>query len=169
MKKNTLKKIFQSMSFSVLIATMVLTFTACGNKGATQEPQVQEESVESISGEKTTEETEQLEPVGVIGTDIGEGELGFTFEVKHEDGMVTYYNVSTDATTVGEALLGVELIAGDDSEFGLYVKTVDGVTIDPDMESKYWAFYENGEMASTGVDQTEIVEGATYAFAVEQL
>ncbi len=168
MKKNIWKTVVKRVSFSTLIATMVLTVSACGSENATEEPQTQE-GVEVASEGKTTEETELLEPVGTIGTDIGEGETVFTFEVKHADGMVTYYNVNTDAETVGKALQGVELIAGDDSEFGLYVKTVDGVTIDPDTESKYWAFYENGEMATTGVDQIEIVEGVMYTFAVESL
>ena len=58
------------------------------------------------------------------------------------------------------------LIAGDDSEYGLYVKTVNGVTLDYDKDGKYWAFYINGEYASTGVDSTDITAGAEYAFKV---
>ena len=32
----------------------------------------------------------------------------------------------------------------------------------------YWAFYENGEYASTGVDSTPIQDGATYAFVASK-
>ena len=80
----------------------------------------------------------------------------------------TNFEVHTDKTTVGEALLDVDLIAGDESEYGLYVKTVNGITADYDVDQTYWAFYVNGEYASTGVDATAIEAGATYSFKVEK-
>ena len=43
------------------------------------------------------------------------------------------------------------LIAGEDSDYGLYVKTVNGVTVDYDTDGKYWAFYVDGEYAATDV------------------
>ena len=101
-------------------------------------------------------------------TDIGEGNTEFAFEVVLEDGTTTLYNVHTDEKTVGAALLGVNLIAGDDSEYGLYVKTVDGVTADYDKDGTYWAFYIDGEYTSTGVDSTDVVPGSTYSFKVEK-
>ena len=84
-----------------------------------------------------------------------------------DDGTSTYYNVHTDETTVGAALQAVGLIEGEDSEYGLYVKTVDGVTKDYDTDGQYWAFYIDGEYASTGVDTTDIVPGASYEMRVE--
>ena len=69
---------------------------------------------------------------------------------------------------MGAALLELGLIAGDDSAYGLYVKTVNGVTVDYDTDKQYWAFYINGEYAMTGVDSTEITEGAEYSFKVEK-
>ena len=58
-------------------------------------------------------------------------------------------------------------VAGDDTEYGLYVKTVNGVTVDYDTDGKYWAFYVDGEYAATGVDSTDITAGATYTFKAE--
>ena len=75
--------------------------------------------------------------------------------------------LSTGEKTVGAALLSLGLIAGEDSEFGLYVKTVNGVTVDYDKDGKYWAFYVDGEYAATGVDSTDITAGATYTFKAE--
>ena len=80
------------------------------------------------------------------------------------DGTVTKFQVNTDATTVGEALLAVELIAGDESEYGLYVTSVNGITADWDTEKAYWAFYIGEEYAQTGVDATEIVADTEYSF-----
>ncbi len=95
-------------------------------------------------------------------TEKGEGETQFYFTVEYVNGTVTKFDIHTDKTTVGEALLELGLIEGSTSDFGLYVTTVNGVTADWDTENAYWAFYINGEYALTGVDSTEITDGATY-------
>ena len=76
--------------------------------------------------------------------------------------------MNTDKTVVGEALLDTGIIAGEDGDFGLYVKTVNGITADFDVDGTYWAFYINGEYAMTGVDQTDITPGTAYAMKVEK-
>lgn len=101
-------------------------------------------------------------------TELGEGQKSFSFEVVLADGTIKKYLIHTDETTVGAALLALELIAGDDGDYGLYVKTVDGVTADYDTDGTYWAFYINDEYASTGVDTTDIVENGSYAFKIEK-
>ena len=88
----------------------------------------------------------------------------FTFVAKFVDGTSKTYTVETTKKTVGEALIDEGLIAGEDGPYGLYVKTVDGVTLDYDTDGMYWAFYANGQYATAGVDKTDIVDGATYSF-----
>ena len=92
----------------------------------------------------------------------GEGATSFYLTVKNVDNTVTKFQINTDAATVGEALLALELIAGDESAYGLYITSVNGITADWDTEKAYWAFYIDGEYATTGVDTTEIVAGTTY-------
>lgn len=91
----------------------------------------------------------------------------FTLEVTDLDGKVTKHEISTDKQTVGEALLEQGLISGDVGDYGLYVKTVDGLTLDYETDGKYWAFYVDGEYAMAGVDSTDITDGSTYAFKPE--
>ena len=55
-----------------------------------------------------------------------------------------------DRVPVLLALLALDLIAGEDSQYGLYVKTVNGITADYDTDGSYWAFYIDGEYAQTG-------------------
>ena len=86
----------------------------------------------------------------------------FTLEVTDLDGKVTKHEISTDKQTVGEALLEQGLISGDVGDYGLYVKTVDGMTADYDADGLYWAFYKSGEYLMTGVDTTEIADGEQY-------
>ena len=94
-------------------------------------------------------------------------EVTFTFVVVDTKGKETSFEISTNKTIVGEALLDEGLIAGEDSQYGLYVKTVNGITLDYDTDGKYWAFYVNGEYGMTGVDTTEIVAGDIYCFKSE--
>lgn len=100
--------------------------------------------------------------------ELGEGQKSFPFTVVDKEGKETAFTVRTDKDTVGDALLETGLIAGDAGQYGLYVKTVNGVTADYDVDKTYWAFYVNGQYASSGVDTTAIEEGATYMFKVEK-
>lgn len=96
--------------------------------------------------------------------EFGDGSKTVVVEVQAEEKTVTF-TIHTDADTVGAALLEHELIAGDEGEFGLYVKQVNGMTADYDVDQSYWAFYENDEYAMAGVDMTEIAEDVTYQLA----
>ena len=99
---------------------------------------------------------------------LGEGKTQFNFTVVDKDGKETAFEIHTDKTTVGDALLELGLIAGEEGAYGLYVKTVNGITADYDADQTYWAFYVNGEYGMTGVDATNIEAGATYTFKVEK-
>ena len=101
------------------------------------------------------------------GRVLGEGETTFHFTVTDSEGNETRFEIHTDKKTVGAALTELDLIAGETGAYGLYVKTVNGVTVDYDTDKKYWAFYIDGQYASTGVDSTDIVSGSTYSFKVE--
>jgi len=102
------------------------------------------------------------------GKHYGFGEKTFTFQVTDAEENTVTVTVSTDADTVGAALAELSIIAGDDSEWGLYVKTVSGITADYDTDGSYWAFYIDGEYAMTGVDATEIDTEATYSFVISK-
>ena len=102
------------------------------------------------------------------GAVLGEGAKEFSLEIVDGEGKSVNATVKTDKATVGEALLDLKLIAGDDGDYGLYIKCVNGITADYDVNRTYWAFYIDGEYAMSGVDTTDIVEGAKYALKVEK-
>ena len=91
----------------------------------------------------------------------------FTVVTTDLNGKETTHTIKTDAATVGEALIEEGLIAGEPSDYGLYVTTVNGITLDWDKDGKYWAFYINGEYAQTGVDTTNVEAGTVYTFKPE--
>ena len=149
MKKTRITKLLSLTLCIVLIAAMALFASGC-NDNTTNDPV----SSDVVS---TTQEVKN----------VGEGDITFDFTVVDLDGKETKFKVATNKTTVGAALLDVELIVGEDSQYGLYVKTVNGITLDYDTDGKYWAFYVNGEYAMSGVDTTDIVAGDEYAFKAE--
>lgn len=145
MKKTQFKKLLSLILCMVLIAAMAL-MAGCNDNTKT----------DVSSGVTKTSKSEV--------TKVGEGDTKFDFTVIDKDGKETYFEVSTNKTTVGEALLDAKLIAGEDSQYGLYVKTVNGITLDFNTDGLYWAFYVNGEYLMSGVDTTEIKSGETYSF-----
>ena len=103
----------------------------------------------------------------VDGKHYGVGDKSFALVVTDGEGNEVSVTVHTNEETVGAALAALNIVAGEDSDFGLYVKTVNNVTADYDTDGKYWAFYIDDEYAMTGVDSTEIQEGSTYSLKVE--
>lgn len=93
--------------------------------------------------------------------EFGSGAKTVVVTVKAEEQQVTF-TIKTDKDTVGAALLEHNLIAGEEGQYGLYVKVVNGMTADYDIDMSYWAFYINGDYAMTGVDATTIAEGESY-------
>ena len=113
-------------------------------------------------------ETPEVNDENVPVTVKGEGDTIFYFNVVDKDGNLSKFEIHTDKTIVGDALLELGLIAGEEGPYGLYVKSVNGITADYETDGVYWSFYEGDQMSMTGVDLTEIKAGATYAFKVSK-
>ena len=152
MQKTTFKKALSLLIAVVLIAAMALLATGCDDNNTSTD----------TSSAAPTSSVEAAQT-----TTLGEGATSFDFVVEGLDGKQKSFVIKTDKAIVGEALLELELIAGEDSEYGLYVKTVDGTTLDYNKDGKYWAFYVNGRYATAGVDSTQITAGETYMFKAE--
>lgn len=162
MQKNVKNRKLTSMLLCMmLIVAMALTSVGCGGKNQ----DAKNESSVVAQSEVSVEASAAVEGEATV---LGEGNIKFSLTVVDQDGNETDFQILTDKETVGEALLDVDLIAGDESEYGLYVKTVNGVTADYDKDKTYWAFYVNGEYANTGVDSTPVEDGAVYSFRIEK-
>lgn len=151
MKMKQMSDIRQKLSLllgMVLIAATALSMVGCSNKT----PQTAQE--------QTNASTEV--------TVLGEGETTVSLTVVDSDGKETPFEIHTDEETVGKALLACGLVKGEDGPYGLYITEVNGITADFNANGTYWAFYINGEYATTGVDVTPIAEGDTYALKVEK-
>lgn len=151
MNNKTARKWLSFILCLALIAAIALTAIGCDQANNPETPET------TAAGDETT-------PITVKG----EGATVFYFNVVDKDGNVTKFEIHTDKTIVGDALLELGLIAGEEGPYGLYVKTVNGITADYETDGTYWAFYEGDDYGMTGVDLTEIKTGATYAFKVSK-
>lgn len=140
----------KNLTAYLLALVMVFTLSACG--GQTQ-PATQPDSGSVVQN----------------GDTLGTGAVNFTVEVVDADKQQTTFTVQTDEETVGAALQKLGVVEGEDSQYGLYVKTVNGITADYDKDGTYWAFYIDGQYAQTGVDMTAVTAGSVYRFAVESM
>ncbi len=124
-----------------LITIMCVSSASCGNK-----------SVDKEIWETATYTEDMV---------FGNGSKTVLVEVKAEDRSVTF-TVKTDKGNLGEALLEHDLISGENGPYGLYVKSVNGITADYNINQTYWAFTKNGESMMSGVDGAEISDGEHY-------
>lgn len=122
------------------------------------------ETTEATDGETVEATNGETTEIPADGSTLGEGQHSFTFQVTMTDGTAYNYTIQTDAETVGQALLDLGLIDGDESDYGLYVTTVLGVTLDYTADGYWWALSENGTDTTVGVDGLTVTDGSTYAF-----
>lgn len=104
------------------------------------------------------------------GTILGSGETHIYVSVMDSvnQSYIGSVEVYTDKEYLDDALEEFNFIAGDEGDYGLYVTSVNGVTIDYDTDGTYWAFYINGEMAPVGVSSTICENEASYMFQIEE-
>ena len=133
-----MKKVIRSVVLVALVLSFVLCLVSCNEK-------IDAEGLWDNATYRSDKE-------------FGKGEKTVKVEVKVEEQSVTF-TIHTDADTLGAALLEHELIAGEDGQYGIYVKTVNGILADYDVNKSYWGFYQNGEYLMSGVDTTAIVGG----------
>ncbi|MBD5544253.1 MAG: DUF4430 domain-containing protein [Lachnospiraceae bacterium] len=168
MKMKSEKKISSLLLCMVLIVAMALFTTGCnGSAGRASSEQERQDIALTDDAAQEENSIQTDDDVQAEGNVLGEGNTKFILTVVDKEGVETQFEIHTDKETVGEALEELGLIAGEESEFGLYIKTVNGITADYDKDGVYWAFYINGEYAQTGIDSTAITEGDDYSLKVE--
>lgn len=96
-------------------------------------------------------------------TELGKGKNSVKIEVK-ADGKSVTLTVHSDNDNLEKILTENKLVEGDQSEFGLYIKKVNGIRADYDADKAYWALCKNGEMTATGASGITVADGEHYEF-----
>lgn len=155
MKKRTL--------LIAILCALSLTLTGCKDNGASSGTQstvtstTQGSSDESPAGNGVWDSAKYTED-----TELGEGSLAVKIEVTADNRTVAL-TVKTDETNLEKILVANSLVEGDESEFGLYIKSVNGIRADYDLDHAYWAIQKDGAPTPTGANGITIADGETYA------
>lgn len=97
-----------------------------------------------------------------------EDEKTITVTVVDDKGESTDFVIKTTSPNLRGALEQEKLVEGDESEYGLYVKVVNGVRADYDKDGAWWGFYKDGKMLPSGIDDTVISDGDKYEIRYEK-
>lgn len=89
------------------------------------------------------------------------GDKHITVTVVHKDATERVVEIDTDEEMLRGALEQEDLVEGSESEYGLFITTVDGYTAN-DAEQEWWCITKDGEAVNTGVDSTPIYDGDAF-------
>ncbi|MBP5262306.1 MAG: DUF4430 domain-containing protein [Clostridiales bacterium] len=101
-----------------------------------------------------------------------EGTKAYTVAVVDKDGNSKEYTGKTDAEflrgLMDELTAGGDFsYAGDDSDYGLYITAINGVTADYNADGAYWSIYVNEEYGQFGADAQPVNDGDSFKFVYE--
>ena len=89
----------------------------------------------------------------------------FTLTVRVEGEEDAIFMIETYSGFLRAPLEDNGIIAGEEGEYGLFVKTVNGRTADAEKQ-EWWCLTKGGEMLETGVETTPIVDGDSFEFTL---
>lgn len=85
------------------------------------------------------------------------GKKAIVFSVSADD-FGADHAFNTNAEFLGDALKALGLVEGEDGPYGLYVKTVNGITADESLQ-QWWCFTKGGEELFIGIDSVPVADG----------
>lgn len=100
---------------------------------------------------------------------VKEGSKAIVVQVVDDQGKTTTYHHKTDAFFLMQALDEIEglIIEGEDSTYGMFIKSVGGLRAVYELDNAYWSVYVNGEYATKGVDTQPVNDGDTFTLQYE--
>ncbi len=140
MKKQKTSRLITALALSALVVSLLFT-AGCAQK-------VKEEAL----WENATYTSDKT---------FGEGKTAIEVEVKAGGQCVTF-TLNTDKENLADALLEHGIIEGEDGPYGIYIKKVNGILADYDVNKAYWSLCRDGEMLNTGASDTKITDGEHY-------
>ena len=144
------------LGLAAFLCALTVTLTACAQNTAVSSGAVSDSEVSESSADSLWEDALYAED-----TEIGEGAHSVLIEVKAGDKSVTL-TLHSDKDNLADILTENKIAEGDDSEYGLYIKKVNGILADFDVDGSYWGLFKDGEMTSTGASGITISDGEHY-------
>ncbi len=158
----------KNTKFIALIAALaaaLLCFASCGSTETATTAAETTAAAETATSADTAAEADGTTAAadGTTAAAEQEKEVNITVTVKDKDGKTADFKLATKKTNLADALLEKGLVTGDDTEYGLYIKTVNGIRADYDEDKAYWALLDkDGNMLQTGASSTPVAEGDAF-------
>ena len=148
------KRRLLSVIFTVIAVFSAFGMTACSQKKPETTP---------TSSVVAKDEGLWADAVYTEDKTFGDGAKTVTVDVIAGDKTVTF-TVKTDKENLADAMLEHSLVEGDNDQYGLYIKKVNGILADYNIDKSYWSLSKNGEALMTGASGTTIKDGEKYEF-----
>ncbi len=150
MKLQNVKK-----ALTLLLALLtVFCFAACKQNTPTSQSSTLTSSEAASVWDTATHNSDQS---------FGSGSKTVTVEVIAGEKSVTF-TVKTDKENLADTLIEHSLVEGSQDQYGLYIKKVNGIVADYDIDSTYWSLSKSGESLMTGASSTEVKDGDKFEF-----
>lgn len=143
--------------FAALLCAFTVTLAGCGE----QKPSAQGSSVSETSGTGDALSPLWEQARYTEDCEIGSGAHTALITVTI-DGKSVLITVKSDKDNLAEMLVETGLAEGDESEYGLYIKRVNGVLADYDVDQAYWSLLQNGVPTAVGASSITITDGDAY-------
>ncbi len=140
-------KIFLSLILAAMLTAAAFALVGCNMQGNGDK-----------AGEKQGSEASHNTSEGASK----DGDKTITVKVTDDKGVTTAYVITTNASNLRAALEQEKMVEGDEGDFGLYVKKVNGLRADYDLDGAYWKFTKGDTMLMTSIDSTPIYNGETF-------
>lgn len=97
-----------------------------------------------------------------------EGAKTITIEVVDNEQKSTVYELNTDAAYLREAMDEAAdkgfTYSGTESEYGIMLETINGITADFNTDGAYWSIFVNGEYGMYGADTQVVADNDAFRF-----
>lgn len=106
---------------------------------------------------------------GIFKPKAAGGSKQITVTVVNDQGEKKSYDLRTDAAYLSQALNEIEglSIEGEEGDYGMYVRAVNGLEAVYERDKAYWAFYVNGEYCNYAIEEQPVYDKDAFEIRYE--
>lgn len=153
-----MKQTFKFIVLTLSVLLVLLCCISCASQAEAPKTGGEAEALQSEENDSLWANADYTED-----TAFGSGKKEIQVEVKAGEKSITF-TIKTDKENLADAMLEHSLVEGEDGQYGLYIKKVNGILADYDEDQTYWSLSKDGEMLMTGASETKISNGEHFEF-----
>jgi len=157
--KNKVLRILSVFLAFIIVAAMTMAMASCGTTSGTEAGKQTEAAAVDTEGAAVPDTGSA---VTAAPSDEAAVSKTITVDVVDNNGETTTFTLETKTDFLEDALVEAELVEGEETDFGLYITTVNGLKADYNADGSWWAIYQDGEMLMVGAGDTVISDGDHY-------